>query len=543
MKNMTIAARISLGFLVLLLAMLASGLSTVFAFSHIEDHVSQVAAHDLAFYTRISSLRVDLGNLRRYEKDYFINLASPQERGSYLGKWKDTLDKAKRHLQDSRGLSSDPAADTRLVALAGLLDGYQGGFQSVSAQVESGAIASTAEANKALGRFKDNVHGMEKTMAQLSDRSSAAAETLPDMINTTAEGAKMTLVTLNIAAIVIGALLALWIVRSIRRPLARIGQTSRTLAEQRNLNLAMPEFGQNEIGAVAHSLKALVETVAELVRSSHGYSARLVSSADELSAVSAQVTEAMAQQTRATTSSSAAIQQVTTSMHSVAANTRSVEQQALSTQEEADKSVRLAGQAQQDIHRIAESVARTSASIEALTQRSQEIGTIVQVIHDIAEQTNLLALNAAIEAARAGESGRGFAVVADEVRKLAERTSKATSEIAGHIQNVQADTEAAHQSMGEANARIASGVDSARSMSGALSEIQTHARESVARMGEISLAIQEQSQASSEMARNVEQIAQMNESAHRAVERARDLAVALKALAGELDTALNRFSA
>ncbi len=107
------------------------------------------------------------------------------------------------------------------------------------------------------------------------------------------------------------------------------------------------------------------------------------------------------------------------------------------------------------IVRVAQEVDESIAQLEA---RSQEIGTIVDVITRIAEQTHLLAPNAAIEAARAEEAGKGFAVVAEEVRKLAEGSAQAAQQIAALITEIQKDTQVAIQRMEKAQGEVGEGV-------------------------------------------------------------------------------------
>lgn len=131
------------------------------------------------------------------------------------------------------------------------------------------------------------------------------------------------------------------------------------------------------------------------------------------------------------------------------------------------------------MHAIAGELAAAAASISAVSEQSQKIGTIVQTIREIAEQTNLLALNAAIEAARAGEQGRGFAVVADEVRNLASRTSQATLEIKDVVRQNHELTQGAVESMHASQQQVAFGVTLAGQAGHVLLEIREGTRKVV----------------------------------------------------------------
>jgi methyl-accepting chemotaxis protein len=192
------------------------------------------------------------------------------------------------------------------------------------------------------------------------------------------------------------------------------------------------------------------------------------------------------------------------------------------------------------IEGIASSVIQTSGRIQDLGKSSEQVGLVISVIDDIASQTNLLALNAAIEAARAGEQGRGFAVVAGEVTKLAERTTKATKEIALTISKTQAETRSAVAAMSEGSRLAESGKETTRQARIFLLTVIAASQELGGMVTRIATAASQQTGSTDHVAAGLGQISKIGRESLAGAERS-DAAVAeLAALAAELQKLGNR---
>lgn len=256
---------------------------------------------------------------------------------------------------------------------------------------------------------------------------------------------------------------------------------------------------KNSINRLADSFYRALTDVTTAVQTTATASTQISSSTEEMAA-------GAQEQSRQTSDIVSAIEQMTRTILQTTKDSGIAAERARQAGDIAEEGGKIVEETIIGMNRIAEVVKRSALTVKELGKSSDQIGEIIQVINDIADQTNLLALNAAIEAARAGEQGRGFAVVADEVRKLAERTAKATKEIAGMINQIQNDTGDAVESMEAGALEVEKGKELSEQAGKSLSAIIAGARESVEMISLVAAASEEQSAASEQISKNIEVI-------------------------------------
>lgn len=208
---------------------------------------------------------------------------------------------------------------------------------------------------------------------------------------------------------------------------------------------------------------------------------------------------------------------VVTAVEEMGGATREVAQNAADTVAEvealnrsADDGVRQLDNAISQLDNLAEQIQGAAGVINQLSERSDKIASVLDVILGISEQTNLLALNAAIEAARAGEQGRGFAVVADEVRELASKTQASTEDIQQMINDLQSGVSNAVSSITRSVDMAGTSVSLSRKTMESIAVVKTSAGRIYDFTAQTASATEEQSKVTDEINQNLSNLADMS---------------------------------
>jgi methyl-accepting chemotaxis protein len=333
---------------------------------------------------------------------------------------------------------------------------------------------------------------IDEIVAFIGAQSTALMASMQAQRLATERTTSISLVTILLVTIVVGAAIMVWLVRSITKPLNEAVEIARTVASG-DLSTHINVRGTDEIGMLLKSLKDMHDSLAEIVGKVRAGTEAIAQASKEIAEGNQDLSARTEEQASSLEETAASMEELTTTVRRNGEN--------------ADQASVLASDASSVAVRGGEAVAQVIHTMGSINDSSKKIVDIIGVIDGIAFQTNILALNAAVEAARAGEQGRGFAVVASEVRNLAQRSAAAAKEIKGLIGDSVDRVEAGSRLVGQAGTTMNEVVSSVQRVTSIIAEIAVASGEQNSGIEQINQAVSQMDTVTQQNAALVEQAA------------------------------------
>nr|WP_183380923.1 MULTISPECIES: methyl-accepting chemotaxis protein [unclassified Herbaspirillum] len=357
-------------------------------------------------------------------------------------------------------------------------------------------IALQGDKDRATALLIGDVRPVQNAYMEAADKlikkQHALMETAGNQVELSYQRASTLLSALAASGLLMAALIAYVITRSITTPLNRAVQVAQTVAAG-DLTSHIDSSGRDETAQLLQALKTMNDKLQQIVQRIQKGTDTIATATSEIATGNMDLSSRTEEQAGALEETASAMEQLTSTVKQNADNAHQANQLAQSASSIAQQGGNVVGQ-----------VVNT---MESISTSSRKIVEIISVIDGIAFQTNILALNAAVEAARAGEQGRGFAVVASEVRSLAQRSASAAREIKQLINDSVATVDNGNRLVEQAGVTMDRVVSSVRDVTAIVAEITTASKEQSVGIEQINVAITHMDSTTQQNAALVEQAA------------------------------------
>ncbi len=346
-----------------------------------------------------------------------------------------------------------------------------------------------------------------------------------------------------VAGILVVGLLAWLSVLTISRPLQHIANRMRDIAEgDGDLTQRLPAQGNDEIAQVGAAFNTFADTAQNLVREVARSSSAMSEASESLERASRRGREGAKREEAAIDSLMTGMGQTLEAAEEVARGAEEASSAVQQANRQLHDGLGQVNGSARNAEELDEVLTRAEGIVANLSEQSQSIGKVLDVIGSIAEQTNLLALNAAIEAARAGEQGRGFAVVAEEVRSLANRTQDSTREITDIIARLREGAGEAVEAMTSGREVSNKSLEAVTQADRMLNEIASAFERLEDMSTRIAAAAEEQTAVSGEMKTSIEHMSETTSDNAQAAQETADAGESVARYAHELSRQVSKFN-
>jgi methyl-accepting chemotaxis protein WspA len=376
--------------------------------------------------------------LRRFEKDTFLNCLDPKKVDEYTEKFQGARAGLEEHLEALRGLASTDQDRERVRAMTDELAVYLKAMAAILPKVRSGEIKTPQEGNRAIAEYKDSIRRLEQTAVEFARDADGRMAKVSDDLAARGRSAQVAMGAFAAAALVLGLVLSALVSRSITRPLRRMATVLENIAAGAgDLTQQVRVDNSDEVGAVGGLVNALIRRIHDLIVPVRTATLQLNATATEIAATAAEQDGTVQAFNASTTEIAASVRQIAATGAELNRTMHEVEERACEAAALADAGRAGLRQMEETMQQLSNATGSVAAKLGSIREKADGINLVVTTITKVADQTNLLSINAAIEAEKAGEAGRGFLVVAREIRRLADQTAVATLDIEQLVRHMQ----------------------------------------------------------------------------------------------------------